>query len=256
MCHSADISPTPEAETGPALEVGSAGVSARREYDKRSTRELQRKERAVAEDAEWRRQQVEARPVLGRLRTALVPKPTITPESQATRAWKTGAAGEERVAEILAKCDGVVALHDRRIPGTKANIDHIAISLAGVFVIDAKKYTGAVEARDVGSLFRSDLRLYVGGRNQTKLIDGVRRQVELIRAALADGRDASVDVYGVLCFVEAEWPLLRRRPVTVSGVVSVWPLGLPELLQPAKSTGDPLDVGAVARLLANSFPPA
>jgi hypothetical protein len=251
-----DVPPTPEASTEPPLEVGSPGVSARREYDKRATRELQRKERAVAEDAEWRREQVEARPVLGRLRTALVPKPTITPESQATKAWKTGAAGEERVAEILATCDDVVALHDRRIPGTKANIDHIAVGPAGVFVIDAKKYRGAVESRDVGSLFRSDVRLYVGGRNQTKLVEGVRRQVELVSAALHDAGLGSVRIQGILCFVEADWPLLLRRPVTVAGVVSVWPLGLPDLLHPSKPTAEPFDVGAAARLLANSFPPA
>ena len=33
-------------------------------------------------------------------------------------------------------------LHDRRIPGTRANIDHIAVASSAVWVIDAKRYNG------------------------------------------------------------------------------------------------------------------
>jgi hypothetical protein len=36
----------------------------------------------------------------------------------------------------------VHGVHDRRVPGCKAIIDHIAVSPGGVYVIDAKKYTG------------------------------------------------------------------------------------------------------------------
>jgi len=58
--------------------------------------------------------------------------------------WARGAAGEERVAAILAKHlhASVVVLHDRRIPGTRANIDHIAVAPSGVWVIDAERYKG------------------------------------------------------------------------------------------------------------------
>jgi Nuclease-related domain len=34
------------------------------------------------------------------------------------------------------------ALHDRRVSGTRANIDHFVIGPAGVFVIDAKRHQG------------------------------------------------------------------------------------------------------------------
>jgi hypothetical protein len=34
----------------------------------------------------------------------------------------------------------VAVLHDRRIPGSRANIDHIAIAATGVWVIDSKRY--------------------------------------------------------------------------------------------------------------------
>ena len=43
-------------------------------------------------------------------------------------------------------CRSIAVLHDRRIPGSKANIDHIAITAAGIWVIDAKRYKGDVYA--------------------------------------------------------------------------------------------------------------
>lgn len=57
--------------------------------------------------------------------------------------------------------EGVIALHDRRVPGTKGNIDHLAVGPGGVYIVDAKRYEGKVERRDVGSFFRPDARLYV-----------------------------------------------------------------------------------------------
>ncbi len=105
-----------------------AGGSAQSEYDKRSARELAKKERRVAEDAEWREAIKERRPVVGRIATALTPKPQITPESQATKAWKVGADGERRVAEVL---DEGSPFDDRRTPrhgrhrGSRADLDGV-----------------------------------------------------------------------------------------------------------------------------------
>ena len=176
------------------------------------------------------------RPVLGRLASVLTPKPQITPESQATKAWKIGAEGERRVAEVLEKSEGVEVLHDRLVPGSRANIDHIAIGPSGVFVIDAKKYTGQVEARDVGGLFRTDERLYVNNRDRTKLVEGVLHQVDVVRVAL--GPDfADVAVNGVLCFVGCEWGWLMRSK-RVKGVTALWPTALPDHVSIAGSLSD------------------
>lgn len=98
----------------------------------------------------------------------------MTPESQSTRAWAQEAAGERRVAEYLAACAGVLCLHDRKVPGSKANIDHIAVGPSGGYVIEAKRYTGAVERRSGG-------RLFVGGRNRTKLVAGMGWQLACTR---------------------------------------------------------------------------
>jgi hypothetical protein len=45
------------------------------------------------------------------------------------------------------------ALHDRRVSGTRANIDHFVIGPAGVFVIDAKRYEGQIHIRGVDGEF-------------------------------------------------------------------------------------------------------
>jgi hypothetical protein len=48
--------------------------------------------------------------------------------------WARGAGGEERVAKFLAKYHkaDAVALHDRAIRGSRANIDHLVIAPSGV----------------------------------------------------------------------------------------------------------------------------
>jgi len=242
----------PPPSIGDAPQRDNAGQSAQDEYDKRSARELAKKERRVAEDAEWRDAIKDQRPVLGRIASALTPKPQITPESQATKAWKVGAQGERRVAEVLEEASGIEVLHDRLVPGSRANIDHIAIGPSGVFVIDAKKYTGQVEARDVGGLFRTDERLYVNSRDRTKLVEGVLRQVDVVRAAL--GEDfADVEVRGVLCFVGCEWGWIMRTK-RVKGVTALWPTALPDHVSVAGGMSD--RVTAIADRLRSELRPA
>lgn len=106
---------------------GSAGASARRERERRKARR---------EDAVRNKH-----PRIGGLLLALAEPPAHE------RRWAHGAGGEEMVAQTLDQhCRPHVAvLHDRRIPGSKANIDHIAIAPTGVWVIDTKRYKGKIE---------------------------------------------------------------------------------------------------------------
>jgi Nuclease-related domain len=46
-----------------------------------------------------------------------------------------------------------VLLHDLQVPGSHANIDHLAIGPAGVFVIDSKYYRGALQLGVDGMLW-------------------------------------------------------------------------------------------------------
>lgn len=187
------------------IDPGTAGGSARREYERRVAK---RESRVRA-----------AHPRIGGFLLA------VSDEPQSTRAWEVGAVGEERLAKILdALTDrGVRALHDRRIPGTKANIDHIVVSPGGVFVIDAKRYKGRPALRIEGGLIRPRTEtLLVGRRDCTKLVAGVTHQVELTRAALVAGGLAEVPVSGMLCFVDADWPLLGGS-FNTSAISVLWP---------------------------------
>jgi hypothetical protein len=111
----------------------------------------------------------------------------LSGDPQSTQAWKRGSIGESKVAKTLARLDrdDIVVLHDRKVPGTRGNIDHLVICPAGVLVIDSKRYEGQVHTKDVGGLFaRRDLRLLVGRRDCTSLAEAMGWQVAAVKAAI------------------------------------------------------------------------
>lgn len=178
-------------------------------------------------------------------------------EPQSQRAWQVGSAGEERLARFFAKelPQSAVVLHDRRISSSRANIDHIVVAPNGVWVIDAKLYDGKVECRTVGSLWNAESRLFVGGRDRTKLVRGMSAQVEATRAALAsDPLAGTIPVRAAVCFVSSNWGLLAK-PFELHGVSMLWPQKLAQRI----SMPGPLTPTAVERLanrIAVGLPPA
>jgi hypothetical protein len=46
-----------------------------------------------------------------------------------------------------------MVLHDLQVPGSQANLDHLAVGPAGVFVIDSKYYRGALQLGGDGMLW-------------------------------------------------------------------------------------------------------
>jgi hypothetical protein len=75
--------------------------------------------------------------------------------SQPTRAWRDGARGERATARRLRRLErhGYVVLHDLQVPGSHANLDHLAIGPAGVFIIDSKRYSGRLSLGPDGMLW-------------------------------------------------------------------------------------------------------
>ena len=227
--------PTTEAPTG--IFTGTAGASARREHQRRKDK----REAGIRH----------AHPHLGGLILALSDDP------QSTQAWAVGARGEELLARRLDTLvdEGVRLLHDRCIPRTTANIDHIAIAPSGVFVIDAKRYKGRPYLRVEGGLFRARTeKLIVGTRDCTRLVEGARKQMDLVSAALARSGAGDVPVHGMLCFVEAAWPLFGGS-FTISGVDVLRPKRAAETLTRSGPLGDE-QTENLARTLAASFPSA
>lgn len=222
-----EVEPASQAAVG---EGGVAGSSARREYERRKARDDERLRQ------KW-----------GKLGGIAV---VLSDENQSTKAWATGAVGEERLGARLDSLasESIAVLHDRRIAGTKANIDHIAITTAGIWVIDAKRYKGRPELKIEGGILRPRVeKVLVGRRDCTKLLDGVLKQVDLVRDVVGD-----IPVTGALCFVEADWPLIGGA-FTTRDVHVLWPKRLAKLL--AESEGC-VDVPATREALAAHFKPA
>lgn len=172
-----------------AFDGGAAGASARREYARRKSN---REQRTLAKH-----------PRLGGLLLRLQNQP------RDEQVWEIGATGEEQVGKRLADLltAGILVLHDRRVPGSRANIDHVAVAPSGVWVIDTKRYRGKVEVR---KRLLQEPKLIIAGRDKSKLVDALQRQVELVRTSLAE-RAATVPVNGALCFVDADLPMFGTQ---------------------------------------------
>jgi Nuclease-related domain len=119
--------------------------------------------------------------------------------------------------------DGVIVLSDRRVPGSKLSIDVIAVSPAGVFVIDAKHYKGLVYTKRLGPVW--DLgphQLHIGRRNRTSSIEDVTKKGEAVRDVLQSTPWGSeVPVKAVLCLTRADWGYATG--VEVDDVLVGWP---------------------------------
>ncbi|ABL80568.1 MULTISPECIES: nuclease-related domain-containing protein [unclassified Nocardioides] len=217
---------TAEAEATP--ESGVAGSSARREFERRRAKDEERLRK------KWGR--------FGGIAAAL------SDERQSTKAWERGAVGEELLGarlDSLASRD-VAVLHDRRIPNSKADIDHIVIVRSGIWVVDAKRYQGRPELKIEGGILRPRVeKVLVGRRDCTKLVDGVIKQVDLVRDLVGD-----MPVNAALCFVDADWPLIGGA-FSTRGVYVLWPKRLGKLL--AEAPPGELDVAAVREAVASRF---
>jgi len=146
-------------------------------------------------------------------------------------------------------------LNDRRVKGTKGNIDHILVAPAGVFVVDAKHYVGNIEIRNIGGFFRTELRLYVGGRDRSKLADGLTWQLTTVRAALgASAIEPMPPITPVLCFIEARWPRFFGHVDEFEGVRIENPDSVKRLLR-EPAVLDEAGIDRVSRVLAEMMPP-
>jgi hypothetical protein len=206
----------------PTWDLGLPGASARAEFERRLQHDEDRR-----------------RALFGRYLAPLVS--ALSGPNPATVAWQRGGQAEEQVGRFLSHAVGQhgLVLHDRSIPGSRGNIDHIAVVPSGVWVIDTKRYRGRVEQR--GGWFGS-ASLYVNRHNRTNLVAGAVRQRQLIQRAVG----AKVPVHAVLCFTDAEWGFFAK-PFHVDEVLVTWPRRLSSSL----TGGGPLGRGEVEDLALN-----
>lgn len=216
------------------IDLGVAGGSAQAEFVRRHDKREQRVR--------------EAHPKIGGVLLALFDDP------QSTQAWLKGGVGEQRVGDRFAKLgDTVIALHDRCVPRSRANIDHVVIGPSGVFVVDTKRYAGAKIAlrRSGGFLSPCREQLMVRGRDQTKMVEAMQWQVSAVRTALAGSPFADVPISAVLCFVDGELPFSGK--IDIGDVRVRGPKGSARFV----AQDGPLDANArqqLARHLADRLP--
>jgi hypothetical protein len=156
------------------------------------------------------------------------------PSSHAV-AWRRGAAGERRTARVLAVLErhGWVVLHDLAVPGSQANIDHLAIGPGGVFVIDSNQYRGRLQLDPSG-------RLWHGRYPLTPTLRAVSFEADQAAVVLPDPGLAVVPIVAVHG-ARVPW-----GKVVVGGVPVVAARRLPSMLRALPAVLGPERVAALA----------
>lgn len=111
--------------------------------------------------------------------------------------WARGAEGEASLATVIAPlaADGYYCLADRRFPESAGNLDHLLVGPAGVFVVDAKSWSGKVAVEN-GALRQN-------GYSRGQQVEGLKNQalgvVAILDATMGQRRPL---VRPVICFID------------------------------------------------------
>jgi hypothetical protein len=112
-----------------------------------------------------------------------------SPDAQA---WRRGAVGERHVARLLEPLvqQGWGVNPDLRVPGSKANIDHVVVGPPGIFAIDAKYYRGRLRLSHDGLLWY--------GRTLTPTLSATRWEADQLQARIGAPDIAVVPIVAVV----------------------------------------------------------
>ena len=158
-------------------------------------------------------------------------------------AWEQGASVAGIVRAWLDRIPGIVVLHDRRVPGSRMTLDHLAIAPAGVFVVDGKlagrsdwhRFAPTELRRGARPADRAD-------RGHEQVLARLATRARVVARLLAD---APVPIATALCLVDSQGGE-PTRSFMLDGVWVGSPPALPELV------GHPglLDVDAMRTVAA------
>ncbi|MGH8931168.1 MAG: nuclease-related domain-containing protein [Egibacteraceae bacterium] len=136
-------------------------------------------------------------------------------------------------------------LHDLAIPGSRANIDHVAVGPGGVFVIDSKRWKGYVWVDDAGHARR-------GGYSIQPALDTLWWETAQVADALAD-LPFPCPIRPLICLHRGSTP---RNGVYADGIAII-PATLLRALLRAQTPGLSLDqIGLVGQRLHQQLPAA
>jgi hypothetical protein len=157
-------------------------------------------------------------------------------------AFAAGAEGERIVAEALAPLSaaGYILLHDRAA-GPRANLDHLVVGPSGVWLVNAKHWSGTVTAEGV---------LRHNGRARTKQLERSAEECSIVEGVLA-GAGLQAPVRGVFAFTSA-----APEPTRLDGVDLVPVDRLRATIGAAAPILDGRTVDRAAAALVTALPPA
>jgi hypothetical protein len=138
--------------------------------------------------------------------------------------WRVGAFLERELDDVA------IVLHDLRVPGSRASIDHVVLAPSGVWVVDSK--------------WRCELHPELDGAPS---VDEVGRQVEVVADAVG-GCSTGIPIRAALCFPSENWGG-DARAFWVDGVLVTFPQDLVERVRAAGPLDEEL-LGWVAARLA------
>lgn len=223
------------------VDVGRPGASLKAEYERRA----QKRETSIRARHPW----------IGGLILAIADEP------QSQVAFAKGAAGERKVADMLQGLPSISLLHNRKLAVTRrdGDIDHLAITSVGVFIIDTKHYAGSsISLKSTGGLL-GPLReqLLINGREHRALLDGMAKQLEAVGAAASSWEGTvlgAVPIHGILSFVDGNFG--GSSGFRIDGVLCTGPNGTKRALSESGSRLQDVARESLHRHLAALLPPA
>jgi hypothetical protein len=165
--------------------------------------------------------------------------------------WARGAEGERRTADLLAHLPSRrwTVWHDLRVPGSRANIDHVVVGRTGVWVVDTKS-TRAEVRTGWRSVRFGDRKLDT--RSTRWEADLVADRLE---AALAGRFGRSIAVQPIVAVHGAGFRrrVARVRGVSVGGVRVVPAARLPDRITSGRRRLSRSEIAAVGRVMDATF---
>lgn len=161
--------------------------------------------------------------------------------TQSAEMWEHAEAGDETTARVLAGLprDEWTVYQDVRWPSRQyADIDHVVLGPAGIFVIDSKSWPGRI------TFSREGLRQNGHARDSTLTAASEAAEAIATMVTTVDQRH----VYPVLCFVRDEWLTGQARDVLVCSTSN-----LEAMLLARKPVLRPEQLRAAARQLESGF---
>jgi hypothetical protein len=162
------------------------------------------------------------------------------------RNWRRGAEGEERVAAYLASLgERWAVIHDLTIGSKGANLDHLVIGPAGVFVLNTKNLTGKLTVYEHAILQNG---------HKTTFVPAALREARTVQKRLSAAAGREIHAWSVLvvmgCEIEVKKPLANLTLVAARSL----PRWLDQLPGGALSPGEAIELERLARTPETWFP--